>query len=238
MRYYETLYIVNPNYEQERLSDVTDAVAEEVKKSGVKIIDQFVWGKKRLAYKIQNHKYGTYILLHLEADNPGFLNDFNMFMKLNKAVIRAQTIRLDEKPEPVKDIKADAMEKDKVVEAKEDAGLDTKTERAVEGTVPVKDAEIEDSSESKDEEQVIEQEKPAEVTTEEPRVTEPEVETETKTVDESPDKQKTEKVETGKDDPEPGQDSESESASALKEDKPADHDDNDTSEGKEEQEEK
>jgi small subunit ribosomal protein S6 len=236
MRYYETLYIVNPNYEQERLSDVIDAVAGEVKKGGVKIIDQTVWGKKRLAYKIQNHKYGTYILLHLETENPGFLNDFNMFMKLKKAVIRAQTIRLDEKPESVKDIKTDAVEKDKVVKAKKDAGLDTTTEGAEEGTGMVKDVAIEDSSESKDEEQDIEQEKPAEETTEKPRVTETEAETET--VDESPDKQKTEKVEIGKENPETGPDPELESASVLKEDKPADHDDNDTSEGKEEQEEK
>lgn len=72
MRYYETLYIVNPNYEQERLTDVIETVAEEVKKSSVKIIEQIVWGKKRLAYRIQNHKYGTFILLKLETENPNF----------------------------------------------------------------------------------------------------------------------------------------------------------------------
>ncbi len=165
MRYYETLYIVNPNYEQERLTDVIETVAEEVKKSSVKIIDQIVWGKKRLAYRIQNHKYGTFILLKLETENPNFLIDFNMFMKLNKAIIRAQTIRLDEKPILAKEIKVNEKNMDEAVKAKEDTSLVTAVAAgAEEDTSVVKDAATEDSSEPKDEKKENEREKPAEET--------------------------------------------------------------------------
>ncbi len=103
MKYYEILYIINPNYEQDRLSKVMDGVAEELKKGEVEIINHRLWGKKRLAYMIQNHKYGTFIILEFGTEQTGFMLDFNLFMKLNKAVIRTQTIKLDEKPEEYKE---------------------------------------------------------------------------------------------------------------------------------------
>jgi small subunit ribosomal protein S6 len=229
MRYYETLYIVNPNYEQERLTDVIETVAEEVKKSSVKIIEQIVWGKKRLAYRIQNHKYGTFILLKLETENPNFLIDFNMFMKLNKAIIRAQTIRLDEKPILAKEIKVNEKNMDEAVKAKEDTSLVTAVVAgAEEDTSVVKDAATEDSSEPKDEKKENEREKPAEET--------PVVRTDSKTgiVDIDKDKEKAETQETEKENPE----LESDSEPGPEEDQSSDQDDNDASQGKEEKEEK
>jgi small subunit ribosomal protein S6 len=229
MRYYETLYIVNPNYEQERLTDVIETVAEEVKKSSVKIIEQIVWGKKRLAYRIQNHKYGTFILLKLETENLNFLIDFNMFMKLNKAIIRAQTIRLDEKPILAKEIKVNEKNMDEAVKAKEDTSLVTAVVAgAEEDTSVVKDAATEDSSEPKDEKKENEREKPAEET--------PVVRTDSKTgiVDIDKDKEKAETQETEKENPE----LESDSEPGPEEDQSSDQDDNDASQGKEEKEEK
>jgi small subunit ribosomal protein S6 len=99
MKYYEILYIVNPNYEQERLSKAMDNVGEELKKYKVEIINHRVWGKKRLAYMVQNHKYGTFVILQYGTEDTGFMTEFNVFMKLNKAVLRAQTVSLKEKPE-------------------------------------------------------------------------------------------------------------------------------------------
>ena len=39
MRYYESLYIVNPNYEQERLDEVIKAVADKSIELGFSIIN-------------------------------------------------------------------------------------------------------------------------------------------------------------------------------------------------------
>ena len=61
MRYYESLYIVNPNFEQGKLDDVMKTVTETISEFGFKTINHFVWGKKRLAYNIQEHKYGSYV---------------------------------------------------------------------------------------------------------------------------------------------------------------------------------
>jgi ribosomal protein S6 len=45
MRYYESLYIVNPNFEQERLNEVMQEVAEKVGDYGFKIINHRIWVK-------------------------------------------------------------------------------------------------------------------------------------------------------------------------------------------------
>jgi len=98
MRYYEILYILNPNFEQSRVSDILKEVEEFISKSS-SVINHRVWGKKRLAYPIDQHKYGIYILLQFESDQAGSLVGFEDFLKLNNSVLRHQNVRLDEKPE-------------------------------------------------------------------------------------------------------------------------------------------
>lgn len=109
MRYYESLYIVNPNYEQERLNDVMKSVADKLSEYGFSIINHRIWGKKRLAYPIEKHKYGSFILLHFETESTENLERFERFMILQKTILRNQTVSLAIKPEahvedePVKD---------------------------------------------------------------------------------------------------------------------------------------
>ena len=99
MRYYESLYIVNPNYEQNRLDEVMKTVSDKISEYGFKTINHFVWGKKRLAYNIQEHKYGSYVLLHFETESLENLERFERFMVLQKTILRNQTVLLDDKPE-------------------------------------------------------------------------------------------------------------------------------------------
>ena len=101
MRYYETLYIVNPGFEEERLNKVIETINEEFDKNKVKVINHYVWGKKRLAYPIQKHKYGIYIMIHFESVERQFLMNLGMFLKLNTSVMRHQTVRLDKQPDVV-----------------------------------------------------------------------------------------------------------------------------------------
>ena len=98
MRYYESLYIVNPNYEQSRLDEIIKTVSDKITEYGFETINHFVWGKKRLAYNIQQHKYGTYVLLHFETEGSMNLDQFERFMVLQKTILRNQTVLLDDKP--------------------------------------------------------------------------------------------------------------------------------------------
>ena len=99
MKYYESLYIVNPNYENDRLDEVMKMVTDKLGEYKFSIINHRSWGKKRLAYSIQKHKYGSFILLHFETESVVNLNRFERFMVLQKQILRNQTICLDTKPE-------------------------------------------------------------------------------------------------------------------------------------------
>jgi len=121
MRYYETLYIANPNYEQDRLVQLMESVSNELKENKVSIINHYIWSKKRLAYLIQKYKYGTFIILHFEAEKFDFLKDFETYLKLDKSILRHQTILLDKKPDKYeektsKDKKKEDKEPDDTVE--------------------------------------------------------------------------------------------------------------------------
>jgi len=112
MRYYEVLYIINSNLEDDKVKSIIDEIGNEIEKNKVSVINHHFWGKKRLAYSINNHKYGTYILLQFGADKVDFLTEFERFLILNKSVIRHQIIKLDKVPAKV--------EKEKSAEIVED----------------------------------------------------------------------------------------------------------------------
>ena len=118
MRYYETLYIANPNYEQDRLVQLMKNVANELDGKKVSIINHYIWSKKRLAYLIQKYKYGTFIILHFEAEKFDFLKDFETYLKLDKSILRHQTILLDKKPDKY-DERTEETSKDKKRKEKE-----------------------------------------------------------------------------------------------------------------------
>ena len=99
MRYYESLYIINPNYEDSRIDETMKMVSEKCSDYGLKIINHRIWGKKRLAYSIQKHKYGSFILLHFECKSIEKLKEFDRFMILQNDILRNQTVVLGKKPQ-------------------------------------------------------------------------------------------------------------------------------------------
>ena len=127
MKYFETLYIVNPNFEQSRLDTIIKDVENNVGKFS-KVISQNIWGKKRLAYKIDNQKYGTFVLLNFETEEGSRIAGFESYMKLNTSVLRAQTIRLKSRPiETVYEKSIPLDDENKLKQSIEDEGKIDKT---------------------------------------------------------------------------------------------------------------
>ena len=113
MRYYETLYIVNPNLENEALDITMGEIGTELEKTKSKLINHRVWGKKRLAYQIENQKYGSFILLQFEGGEQDQMKEFNTWMKLNNSILRHMTVTLDDKPEVYEEkVKEEPVEKE------------------------------------------------------------------------------------------------------------------------------
>ena len=156
MRYYESLYIVNPNYEQERLDEVMKTVFDKIGEYGFSMINHHVWGKKRLAYAIQKHKYGSFILLHFETESVENLDRFQRFMVLEKPILRNQTVVLEARPEvqAVEEI-VDGSEEAVVSDTGSDNSEEKKPKEEVVETTAI---ETEEPSEEIVEEATIEEE--------------------------------------------------------------------------------
>ena len=99
MRYYEIVYIVDPNLENNVLEKTMIKIGNELEKTKAKIINHRDWGKKRLAYKVSNQKYGSFILLQFEIEDLNKMKEFDSWLKLNSLVLRHMTVSLTQKPE-------------------------------------------------------------------------------------------------------------------------------------------
>jgi len=100
MSFYETLYIVDPNLENNALEKIMDEIGKELAKTKSKIINHRIWGKKRLAYQIDRQKYGSYIILQFEGGgDQDKMNEYDIWMRLNNSILRHITVLLKQKPE-------------------------------------------------------------------------------------------------------------------------------------------
>ena len=114
MRYYELLYIVNSNFERKKIDELMNEIDSKIKKTNSKIINHIIWGKKKLAYKIQGNKYGTYILVHYQGGEKDKLDDLDSWLKLSDLVIRHMIVRLESEPDVLEKIEDTTTEEEKV----------------------------------------------------------------------------------------------------------------------------
>ena len=133
MNYYEILYIVNPNFERKNIDDAMKEIEDRLKKTKSNIINHVIWGKKKLAYPIQNHKYGTYIMAHYNGGDKNGLDEFNSWLKLSDLVMRHMIVRLGSEPDIIEkiedDLDVDSDKKDSNIK-KEEKSNDSQKEAA------------------------------------------------------------------------------------------------------------
>ena len=95
MRYYETLYIINPNLAEEDYRAVvakfTDAVGKN--KGVVTKVDE--WGKKTLAYDIKKFDKGVYVLMQYCGESD-LTAEIKREMSLDDRILKYQTIKLSD----------------------------------------------------------------------------------------------------------------------------------------------
>jgi len=98
LKKYECLYIVNINFDSEGISAVTARVEAVLKNVGAELANSQHWGKRKLAYAIDKERYGNYILLHFQGENPN-IAELHREFEIESGVLHYMTIRLDEFPD-------------------------------------------------------------------------------------------------------------------------------------------
>lgn len=96
MRTYEALYIINPELDDNAIQTITTDVEQLITSNGGSIVRSDVWGKRKLAYTIQKHTEGVYVILRFQA-NPEFTHRLEQHFKLLETVIRYMVLYLDAK---------------------------------------------------------------------------------------------------------------------------------------------
>jgi small subunit ribosomal protein S6 len=94
MRDYELAFIISPTLDAEGATNVVDRVSGMVKSINGEVASVDVWGRRTLAYPINKHREGTYVLLNAKM-SPDSLGQLERDLKLTEEVIRYMLIKLD-----------------------------------------------------------------------------------------------------------------------------------------------
>ncbi len=96
MKAYELLYFVDPASTDEVRNAVSKRIETAVNENGGKIDSAEDWGKRKLAFEIDNLTEGDYILVNFHAD-PAQIAELDRVLRINDAVKRHMIVRRDDK---------------------------------------------------------------------------------------------------------------------------------------------
>lgn len=88
---YETILVLNPNLGEEAIKAMTEKFTTLISENGtLEKVEE--WGKRRLAYPIQDEPEGYYILMHFESD-PEFPVELNRIYNITDGILRTLVVR-------------------------------------------------------------------------------------------------------------------------------------------------
>ncbi|WP_438313954.1 30S ribosomal protein S6 [Sporosarcina sp. FA9] len=94
MRKYEIMYIIRPTVEDEAKKALIERFNEVLTSNGAEIIESKEWGKRRLAYEIDDLREGFYQLVTMNSETKA-LDEFTRLANINEEIIRHMAVRLD-----------------------------------------------------------------------------------------------------------------------------------------------
>ncbi|MBM7609489.1 30S ribosomal protein S6 [Ureibacillus composti] len=96
MKKYELMYIVRPNIEEDAKKALVERFNEILTSNGAEIIEAKEWGKRRLAYEINDFREGFYQIVKVNADTNA-IDEYTRLANISEDIIRHIAIREEEK---------------------------------------------------------------------------------------------------------------------------------------------
>ena len=94
-RTYEVMYIAAPETANEDVTKLNDSIVELVAKQGGEVVNTDLMGRRKLAYPINKKTEGVYTLFEINGSGQE-IAELERRMRVNDAVIRFITVRVDE----------------------------------------------------------------------------------------------------------------------------------------------
>ena len=93
MRDYEMVLIISPDIAEDDVPVTIDRVNEFITSKGGEINEVERWGKRKLAYPINNFKEGNYVVSHFKME-PGMTAELEATLKISEDVLRHMLVRM------------------------------------------------------------------------------------------------------------------------------------------------
>ncbi len=94
MNRYETVFILTPVLSDDQMKEAVEKFKDVLKQNDATMINEEIWGLRKLAYPIQKKSTGFYILFDFEAD-PTIVKRLETAFRRDERVLRFLTFRLD-----------------------------------------------------------------------------------------------------------------------------------------------
>jgi small subunit ribosomal protein S6 len=95
MRIYEELFIVKPDAPDEEVDALVETLRTQLVTLGATVDKIDKWGKRRLAYRVDKYREGTYVLFQFTAA-PEHVYEFERRLRVTDLVLKFLTVRVDE----------------------------------------------------------------------------------------------------------------------------------------------
>ncbi|MEH7386159.1 30S ribosomal protein S6 [Bacillus sp. JJ1521] len=95
MRKYEVMYIIRPNIEDEAKKALVERFNGVLTDNGAEITNVKEWGKRRLAYEINDFRDGYYMILNVMSNSEA-VNEFDRLAKISEDIIRHIIVKEEE----------------------------------------------------------------------------------------------------------------------------------------------
>lgn len=97
MRTYEGMFLID-NSKASDWDRVVSHVHEILEKRGAQVISTEKWGERKLAYRIDGHRRGTYMLVYFDAPADA-ISDIRRDFQLSDTILRSLLLRVEKRPE-------------------------------------------------------------------------------------------------------------------------------------------
>jgi small subunit ribosomal protein S6 len=94
MNKYEIMYIIRPNIEDEAKKALVERFNTILTDNGAESAETKDWGKRRLAYEINDFRDGYYQLVNVIA-NAAAVEEFSRLAKISEDIIRHLVIKVE-----------------------------------------------------------------------------------------------------------------------------------------------
>src|SRR5580658_692625 len=95
-RVYDLIFICRPATPEEEINKIVATLEHSTAELGGKIEKTERWGTRRLAYRVAKHREGFFVYMVVKSSQGDLIKELERRLKVSDAVIKYQTIRLDE----------------------------------------------------------------------------------------------------------------------------------------------